>query len=139
MAQGLKLDLSVITSQIIKSASAQTSAHAALQFLSPLGKQHALTHLSYIMRLAHCLDRSATCCVSAKSGEVLIGKNQIKCAGHMGVLRPSTAASFLTKWNDSQFSYGKYLDLAEGRHSRRVNARECGRKAVFVVAAKSHI
>lgn len=34
---------------------------------------------------------------SAKSIEVLIGKNQIKCAGHMGVLRPSTAASFLTK------------------------------------------
>lgn len=99
MGQGTGLELSVITQLIllIKSASAQTSAPAALQIPTPLGKQHARTHLSYITRVAHCLDRSSTCCVSAESTEVLIGKNQIKCAGHMGVLRPSTAASFSTK------------------------------------------
>lgn len=63
MAQGLKFDLCVITQLTLsnKSASAQTSARAALQFLTRLGKQHALTHLSYIMRAAHCLDRSSTC------------------------------------------------------------------------------
>lgn len=100
MAQGLKFDLCVITQLTlsIRSASAQTSALTALQFLTRLGKQHALTHLSYIMRAAHCLDRSSTCRVlRAKSADVLIGKNRIKCAGHVGVLRPSTAASFSTK------------------------------------------